>query len=260
MPLIKLKKHLIVKESDVTIITEEDKFIKVAINALLEGRRIIEQVIYDHPRFQTSFDPYRTTEAKTYEVISKMQDAAEICNVGPMAAVAGALADLMIDVMRNNGARITVVENGGEIAIDSVEDIHIALYSMTTALKAKMGFLFKGRSKCMGVGTSSGKFGHSISLGNADTVTIFAENASIGDAAATRVANGVKGPDIEGSVGKGLEIADSLEKVSGAFITRDKFVGKSGQIPELISIESGFEDKFIKSKLDDILPDEFRIF
>lgn len=61
-------------------------------------------------------------------------------------------------------------------------------------------------------------------------------------------------------MGKGLEIADSLEKVSGPFIIRGIFVGKSGQIPELITIESGFEDKFIKSKLDDILPDEFRIF
>ena len=57
-----------------------------------------------------------------------------------------------------------------------------------------------------------------------------------------------------------IEVADTLENVRGVFITRDKFVGKSGQIPELISIEAGFEDKFIKSKLDDILPDEFRIF
>ena len=70
----------------------------------------------------------------------------------------------------------------------------------------------------------------------------------------------MKGIDIEDSVGKGLEIADSLEKVNGVFITRDKFVGKSGEIPDLISIEDGFEDKFMKSKLDDVLPDEFRMF
>ncbi|MCP4764501.1 MAG: UPF0280 family protein [archaeon] len=246
MPLNKIKKHLNVKESDVTIISEKNEYIEAAISVLNEERLIIESTIKKYPKFKTSFIPYSIPNPP--DIIERMQLAAEICDVGPMASIAGALADKMSDSIKKKGAKIAVIENGGEIIIDSVEDIHIALYSMTTALKAKMGFIFKGGNKPIGVGTSSGTFGHAFSFGDADTVTVFGDNAAIGDAAATRVANAVKGEDIENSIGKGLEVADSLEKISGTFITRGKLVGKSGSIPELIAIEDGFEDNLMKSK------------
>ncbi|MHA1729507.1 MAG: UPF0280 family protein [Promethearchaeota archaeon] len=260
MPLQKYKMHFTVKESDVTIISEQDKYIRIALKVLLRERAIIEKIIRKYPKFQKTYNPYKIPMEHTPKIIKKMQDAAEICNVGPMAAVAGAIGDIMSETMHENGAEIAVVENGGEITIISTDDIHIALYSMTTVLKGQIGFLFEGGSRKMGVGTSSGTFGHAISLGQADTVTVFAESAAIGDAAATRIANEVKGSDIEGSIGKGLEIADSLDKISGTFITRSDIVGKSGNIPELISITGRFEDNFIKSKIEDKLRDNSYLF
>ena len=260
MTLKKFRSHFIIEESDVTIITDREDLIRNSVKNLIENREIIKRTIKKDIKFQKSFKPYFVSEKSPPEIIESMQNASEICNVGPMAAVAGALADLMCDTLKKGGAQIAVVENGGEIAIDSKEDIFIALYSMTTILKANIGFLFKGGGQSTGVGTSSGTFGHAVSFGEADTVTVFANNASIGDAAATRVANEVKGDDVEGSVGKGLEIADSLDKVRGVFITRGEYVGKSGNIPELVSVEKEFENNYVKSKFNGDLSGDLKFF
>lgn len=258
MPLPKIHKHFVIKESDVTVISESELFIKIAKETLLRERLIIEETIRKYPEFQKSFDPYFTKDPP--EVIKRMEDAAEICDVGPMAAVAGVLADLMSENMKKNAAKIAVVENGGEIMVNSLEDINIALYSMTTALKAQIGFVFKGEDEKIGIGTSSGTFGHGISLGKADTVTVFAIDAGIGDAAATRVANEVNGEDIEKSIGKALEVADSLEYVTGTFITRGNLVGKSGNIPELVSIQGDYEKQIKASKLDEFFFENYKNF
>jgi ApbE superfamily uncharacterized protein (UPF0280 family) len=258
LPLPKIKRHFTLKESDVTVISESDKFIDIAADTLKRERLILEDTIRKFPEFQATFKPYFIEDPP--RIIEIMQESTAIYEVGPMAAVAGALADLMQEAMRKRGAKITVVENGGEIIIKSVDDIYIALVSLTTVLKGRMGFLFKGGSAQLGVATSSGTFGHAISFGQADTVTIFADNATYADAAATRVANEVKGSDIEGSIGKALEIADSLDKIRGTFITRGKYVGKSGTIPEIISISDDFEKGFLKSKLDGIIGDDFKLF
>lgn len=258
MPLKKIKKHITIKESDVTIISEEDRFIQIAIDTLINERKTLELFIKKNPEFQTSFSPLKFDEVP--DVINRMLVASEIADVGPMAAVAGALADSMSEEINKKGAKISVVENGGEISIRSIEDIHIALYSLTTVLKANIGFLYPGQSRPLGVGTSSGTFGHAFSYGQADTVTIFADNAAIADAAATKIGNNVRGNDIEGSIGKALEIVDSLEKVQGAFISRGKFVGKTGKIPELLSITGDPESEYIKSKIEDFLGNNYKFF
>ncbi|MBD3349972.1 MAG: hypothetical protein GF364_00620, partial [Candidatus Lokiarchaeota archaeon] len=221
----KIKKHITMEESDVTLISESDLYIKFGIQKLLADRKILKQFIKQHSEFKSSFKPLQYKDCP--EIVEQMINASTLTYVGPMAAVAGALADSMGIYMKEKGAQISVIENGGEVFISSVEDIYIALYSMTTILKGKVGFLFRGKQYDIGLGTSSGTFGHAISLGKADTVTVFAINAAIGDAAATRIANEVNGEDIEGSVGKGLEIADDLENVHGVLISRGKFIGKS---------------------------------
>jgi ApbE superfamily uncharacterized protein (UPF0280 family) len=258
MPLTKIKKHIVIKESDVTIISEEERFINIGINTLIQERNQLENFIKFHPEFQTSFEPLYYEEAPP--IVEKMIKAAELADVGPMAAIAGALADIMVDQMVKSKAKVSVVENGGEISIKSSDDIYIALYSLTTILKANIGFLFKGESRPLGVGTSSGTFGHAFSFGQADTVTIFADNAAVADAVATKICNNIRGNDIEGSIGKALEMVDSLEKVQGAFITRGKFVGKTGNIPEIVSIEGDAEKNYIKSKFEDVFGNFYKKF
>jgi ApbE superfamily uncharacterized protein (UPF0280 family) len=260
------KTHFLEQESDITIISESKTAIKRAKESFYMHRRNLENYILNNKAFLTSFSPIRvSTELK---IINKMADAAYICDVGPMAAVAGALADLMLDVMKyqiNNGdfeftpAKIALVENGGEIAVDSIEPMKIALYAGSNELGANIGFLIEKKNCPIGIGTSSATIGHAISLGQADAVTVFATTATLADAAATRIANLVKGNDIETSIKKGLDAVDDLEGVLGAFISRKDKVGHAGKLPKFIKIE-GDSHKLLKGKINSLLPSDTEVF
>ena len=228
----RIKKHITIEESDVTIITDSERYVNIAIECLIHERNHLKKIIKANPQFQTSFSPVYTQD--TSELILQMQKAAEMAHVGPMASVAGVLADLMCERMISKGAQIAVVENGGEIMIHSKEDIHIGLYSHTTQVKNSMGFLFKGGSVPLGIGTSSGTFGHATSLGRADTVTIFAQSAGVADAAATIIANSITRNDTGCILHPALKIAQSLNFIHGLFITCGENVAKTGKIPEIV--------------------------
>ena len=197
-----------------------------------------------------------------------MANAALVCDVGPMAAVAGALADLMLESMKSKSGKevseidlckIALVENGGEIAIDSEESMSIALYAGQNELNLNLGFLVKKEDCPIGIGTSSATVGHAISLGQSDAVTIFAKNATLADAAATKIGNLVKGEDIEKSIKKGLDAIDDIDGVYGAFISREDKIGHAGKIPQLVKIE-GEKNRIIKQKFKDAFPGDYEIF
>jgi ApbE superfamily uncharacterized protein (UPF0280 family) len=250
------KSHFTEKESDVTIISESKNAIIRAKNSFYQYRKELEKYVEKDTRFLESFSPVKVnTDLK---IIKKMAEAAWICDVGPMAAVAGALADLMMDSMKNqdiNGksslppVKVALIENGGEIIVDSIKPMKIALFAGNNELNLNLGFLIEKKDCPIGIGTSSATVGHAFSFGEADAVTVFAKDASLADAAATKVANAVKGINIEASIKKGLDITDDLEGVYGAFISREDKVGHTGKIPKLIKIE-GDKNKVIIDKID----------
>ncbi|TXT59466.1 MAG: hypothetical protein BAJALOKI3v1_1060001, partial [Promethearchaeota archaeon] len=126
------KHHFIEKESDITIISDSKEAISKAKEAFYTHRAILETYTSKNSDFLTSFSPVPVK--KDYKIIQLMAEAAEICDVGPMAAVAGALADLMIEAMRKDAPgyslpKIALVENGGEIIIDSEKPMKVALYA-----------------------------------------------------------------------------------------------------------------------------------
>ncbi len=230
--LPRIKKYFTVSESDITIISETEKYVTIGLESLYQARKQLENVIAVYPEFKTSFSPYFTKDDS--DVILQMQQAAKLADVGPMASVAGVLADIMCKRMIENGAKIAVVENGGEIMIYSAEDIHVGLYSQTTQLKDSIGFLFKGGGTPLGIGTSSGTFGHATSLGKADTVTVFASSAGVADAIATKIANSVIRDGNDCVLEPALEIAETLDCIQGVFITCGNKVAKAGTIPKLV--------------------------
>ncbi len=185
-----------------------------------------------------------------------------------MAAVAGALADLMKNAMKkphnnekynSSQCKIAVVENGGEISADSQYPINIALFAGKNPLNLNLGFTIKKENCPIGIGTSSASIGHAISLGQADAVTIFAKNAALADAAATKVGNMVKGSDIEKSIKLGLDYANDIDGVIGAFISRQDKIGYIGQLPQLIKID-GDKYQILKRTKDLSMLGDFEIF
>ena len=259
------KTHFLEKESDITIISESKTAILKAKKIFYLHRGNLEKYVEKNNQFLTSFSPVKVnTEIR---IINLMAVAADVCDVGPMAAVAGALADLMVEAMKNPSekesdfikAKIALVENGGELAIDSIKPMNIALFAGNNELNLNIGFLIEKKECPIGIGTSSATVGHAISFGQADAVTIFAENAALADAAATKVANSVKGEDIEKSIKKGLDLVDDLEGVLGAFISRDDKIGQAGRIPKLVKIE-GDKRQILREKLDDAYLGDYEIF
>ncbi|MFX0036708.1 MAG: UPF0280 family protein [Candidatus Hermodarchaeota archaeon] len=254
------------KESDITIISDSKNAILRAKECFYRQRRILEEYIAKDTHFLNSFSPVKVNT--NFRIINIMAKVAEMCNVGPMASVAGTFADLMLERMKiknlnqnseSSTCKIALVENGGEIAIDSEKSMKIALYAGKNELNLNLGFLIKKEDSPIGIGTSSATIGHAISFGQADAVTIFAKNAALADAAATKICNLVKGKDIEKSIKRGLDAVDDIDDLIGALIARKDKVGRTGKIPQLFKIE-GAKNKIITGKVEDIFIDDYKIF
>ena len=221
------------KESDCTIVTDKKSGIEVAESSIKRNLELLEDYIKAHPRFLFSLEPVPI--AKEPEVVRLMAQAAKKANVGPMAAVAGVLADLAVKDMVAAGCKVAVVEDGGEAYVVSNQPIDIGFAAGDEPLSREMGFRLKDFP--VGVATSSGMFSHAFSFGDADAVTIFAVNAGLADAAATSVANTIKGDDVQEVVKQGLAKALEIEGVIGVFILYQGVAGKAGKVPDLIKLD-----------------------
>ena len=160
---------------------------------------------------------------------------AQKADVGPMAAVAGAIADLAVKDMLSAGCKVAVVEDGGEISANSNQPIDIAVAAGEEPLSKRFGFRLTEFP--IGVATSSGRFSHATSFGDAEAVTVFCNNATLADSAATAICNIVKGEDVQAGIQKGVKKALSIEGVEGVFILYKGQVGTAGKIPQIIKID-----------------------
>ena len=168
-------------------------------------------------------------------VAKLMAEAAEKAGVGPMAAVAGAIADLAVNDMIQAGCEVAVVEDGGEISAQSNMPVDVAVAAGEEPLSKRFGFRLTEFP--IGVATSSGRFSHALSFGDAEAATVFCKNASLADAAATAVGNVVKGEDVEAAIKAGIRTGLSIEGVEGVLIIYKGQVGTAGKIPQIIKVE-----------------------
>jgi ApbE superfamily uncharacterized protein (UPF0280 family) len=119
--------------------------------------------------------------------------------------------------------------------------------------------LIEKRNCPIGIGTSSATIGHAISLGQADAVTVFGKNATLADGAATRIANLVKGDDIEKSIKNALDVVEDIPGIRGALISRENKVGQVGKLPKMFKIQ-GDKTNIMKAKLSVLFPGDFEYF
>jgi len=223
-----------VKEAQCTVITDRQEAIATAIASIQRNRRALENYIKHNSLFLYSLEP---VAAPAEPLVARlMAEAAEEANVGPMAAVAGVLADLAVKDMIAAGCRVGGVEDGGEVSAVSDEPIDVALAAGDAPLSKRFGFRLKEFP--VGVATSSGRFSHALSFGDAEAATVFCKNAGLADAAATAVCNMVKGEDCEAAVQRGIDKALSIEGVEGVLILYKGFTGTAGKIPQIIKVDS----------------------
>jgi len=223
-----------IKESNLHIISDKGEAISLAAETVYKQRLLLEHYIRRDLRFRYALKPIKPLE-NAPEAAKLACAAAEVADVGPMAALPGALADLATRSMRKLGCRVRVVENGGEVSATSDREICVALYAGATPLSNKIGFVLGGDGLPSGLATSSATVSHAISFGEADAAVVYAESAALADAAATRICNAVKGED-ETAVQKGLEEADKIDHLYGVFIVKGRYVGRKGRLPKIVRI------------------------
>jgi ApbE superfamily uncharacterized protein (UPF0280 family) len=242
------KKRIKIGETDILLSTDLKEH--GLPNFILKQRFELKKYIQKNPDFLNSFEPVLVgkfsdrvalngNNGLTYDeipiIVSLMSRAGRKAEVGPMAAVAGTISQLSMGFMIENGSKFTIVDNGGDIAIKTDRDVVVGLYAGESSLSGELGFRIKSKKTPMGICTSSGTVGHSISFGRSDSVTVFADEASIADALATSIANEAVGKNDSDAVQNSLERADDFKKsMRGVMVVVGEYAGTLGKIPKLI--------------------------
>jgi ApbE superfamily uncharacterized protein (UPF0280 family) len=201
----------------------------IVVAEIVRQRRILEEYIARHPSFRSALAPIEL-HADAPEVARRMAGAARRAGVGPMAAVAGAMAQVAAEAALAAGAREAIVDNGGDIYLKAVEPAVIALATGTAKLADRLAFMVEPDQTPLSICSSSGKMGHSMSLGRCDLATIVAKDAALADAAATQAGNLVK--TIE-DVDAALEKIMRIDGIEGVLLVKDDRVGLAGHLPRL---------------------------
>ncbi|WP_458403724.1 UPF0280 family protein [Methanobrevibacter sp.] len=202
---------------------------------ILKIRNDLKSYILKNPDFKISLEPLKINDENQEMIVKKMLESSQTADIGPMACVAGTISEMSLDYLIENDSRLSIVENGGDIALINDKKIICGIYSNNEILGNRIGFEIKARSKPLGICTSSGRIGHSISFGQADSVTVIAKSASLADGLATRIANSANGETSEDKVSNALETAENFrEFFRGVLIISDENVGTAGKLPKIV--------------------------
>lgn len=205
----------------------------LAYERLLHYRSQLRAFLQRYPDWGTSLIPVVAADFPFAPfLVRRMMLAASLAGVGPMAAVAGALAEAVGRDLIEDAIGV-VVENGGDIFLAGRSEYQLAIFAGSSPLNGRLGIkLAASMPFCCGVCTSSGRVGHSLSLGRADAVTIVAENAALADAVATAMANRVR---TKSDLVMVVEKALAVDGVTGVVAILGDDFSAGGQL-ELIEI------------------------
>jgi uncharacterized protein len=217
--------EIVEKETDL-LISATKKLENEARQAILNYRKDIEEYIKSDNRFFTSLEPVQIRKDAP-EIVAAMGRAAEKCCVGPMAAVAGALAEFVGRDLLFKSNQV-IIENGGDIFSRTDKKRVMGIYAgEKSPFTGKLALEIGPSEKGVGVCTSSGTVSHSLSFGKADAALIISDDTAVADAAATFIGNAVKGAD---DIAKAVELAKSIDGVKGVLILVGDKMGSWGDI------------------------------
>ncbi len=187
-------------------------------------RNVLKSHILKEPEFLISLTPIAAADDEE-PMVSHMKRAAEKAGVGPMAAVAGAVAEYLANM--HPDCEDLIIENGGDLYVRSSRDIRVLIYAGNSVLSNRIALEVRSCDTPLGICTSSGTVGHSLSFGKADAVVIVAKDTLLADAAATATANRISAEkDIQGA----LDFASGIDGVLGAVAVIGPKIGFWGNI------------------------------
>jgi ApbE superfamily uncharacterized protein (UPF0280 family) len=211
---------------------ETDLYIRASTDLERKARRLVhkyreqlEKYLKKDPDLQTSLEPHHVPD-NAPAIVRQMSEAGLAAGVGPMAAVAGAIAESVGRELLAYAPEV-IVENGGDIFLKVNHRRTIGIYAGESLLTGKIGLRIEGRDTPLGICTSSGTVGHSLSFGRADAVVVVAPSTALADAAATAIGNRVTRPE---EIAVALDFGGNIPGLKGVVIIIGEKIGARGDI------------------------------
>lgn len=211
------------EESDLLILYDND--IEDLPASLAQVRTTLKTAIAEEPAFLTSLVPL-PARAKDPEIIRRMKSAAEAAGVGPMAAVAGAVSEALGAKHGTDNADL-IIENGGDLFIKTSIPRLSLIHAGRHPLSDRLALRITPATSPLGICTSSGTMGHSLSFGKADAVVAVSDDVLLADASATAIANRVS---TAGDIPEALHFAQSIPGLLGVVILVEDEIGVWGDL------------------------------
>ena len=189
---------------------------------LVELRRSMDAYLLMDPAYKAALTPY-DAGLEAPEILKSMSKISHKTGIGPMSAVAGAVAKRVADFL---GTREVIVENGGDIYAKAASDMDISVFAGQSPLSEKIGLHIPAADFPLGICTSSGTVGPSLSLGRADAVMIVCKDVLLADSYATAMANRIKTADDLQPV---IDSISEIPEILGAIAVKDDRMAITGR-------------------------------
>lgn len=218
-------------------VKETDLYVKARIRLEQQALAIVNTVrdeiegyIRHNRSFQDSLSPL-PFDPLASPIIQAMLKASAQADVGPMAAVAGAIAEWVGTSLLQYSPEV-IVENGGDIFISTVETTVIEIFAGPSPFSQRIGIRLRPSSMPLGICTSSGTVGPSLSFGRADAVTVLSSSTPLADAFATSIGNMIH---TEEDIQIGLKRAETIPGLTGVVVLVGEKMGIWGDV-ELVKL------------------------
>lgn len=218
------------KETDIWVgvdtssfLTEMPEYTMQIIRAL---RKTMDDYLHQDSQYILALTPYNAHE-NAPEIAKRMSEITRKVGVGPMAAVAGAFATHIAKELKNRfKIEEIIVENGGDIYADIRNDIDVSVFAGESPLSEKIGLHIDAKESPLGICTSSGTVGPSLSFGKADAVMIVCKDAILADSYATAFANKIQ---TSNDINPVLEQIECKKDILSALLVKDDKMGIIGK-------------------------------
>jgi ApbE superfamily uncharacterized protein (UPF0280 family) len=220
--------HFESQESIVTFLCA-GTYVKAGQEEIVKQRRVLESYIRNVPEFRSTHVPFHP-EDDAPDLIRHMAVQSEKAGVGPMASVAGTLASEALNAMLRAGARETIVDNGGDMALFIRQPVRVGLFAGYDFLN-ELAMELEPRDEPFGICTSSGVVGPSHSYGKANAAMVISSNITLADAAATALGNRIrKMEDLETC----FDFLEPIPEIEGALAVIQDRIALWGSLPGLV--------------------------
>ncbi len=196
------------------------------------ARAQIELAIARRSEFVRSLEPVDEHPADS-ALVARMVRAGKKAGTGPMAAVAGAVAEFVGRGLMEWSAEV-MVENGGDLFIQVAEPVIVGIYAGASPFSGKVGLRVGPTVIPLGICTSAATVGPSLSLGKADAATVISKDTALADAVASGVGNRAQSA---ADLAEAVEWAMSIPGIDGALAIIGDKIAALGNI-ELVPLLS----------------------